>query len=261
MQLIWLGAAGFRIETREGAVILIDPFLSRPKGATPLLPIQITDLFPVDEILLTHGHFDHAMDTYALVKQTGAIVHAPAPVCQQLAQAGISSHNLECVTLRTKKGVGSLTWQALGSRVYQADSSPRLRALISDKANLAQIIELSQQWPLGEIVAFLFEVDDLSLIHFGSAGWIDSEIEGVQPDIALLPVESVPTINDNVVQLALRLKPKVIIPHHWDNYYPPLSKMVDVDQFEAMMQKEIIPPIKVHKPVIGERIDSAFLIA
>jgi hypothetical protein len=27
------------------------------------------------------------------------------------------------------------------------------------------------------------------------------------------------------------------------------------------MQSEIIPPIKVYKPVIGERVDSTFLIA
>jgi L-ascorbate metabolism protein UlaG (beta-lactamase superfamily) len=209
---------------------------------------------------LTTGHFDHAMDVPALVKQPGAIVHAPGPVCQRLGQAGISPHSLECVTLHTQKRVGSLTWQALASRVYQADSSPRLRALISDKANLAHIIDLSQQWPLGEIVTFLFQADGLSLIHFGSAGWVESEIEGLQADIALLPVESVPTVNDNVVQLAMRLKPKVVIPHHWDNYYPPLSKLVEVDQFETMMQSEIIPPIKVYKPVIGERVDSRCLI-
>jgi L-ascorbate metabolism protein UlaG (beta-lactamase superfamily) len=259
LQLTWLGAAGFKVDTHEGAVILIDPFFSRPPEATPPLPLQITDLFPVDEILLTNGRFDHALDTPALVKQTGAIVHAPEPVCQRLAEKGVPTNCLQSTTLNKTKRVGSVTWQALAGQVSQADSSPTLRALIRDQMNLAQISNLSRQWPLGEIVAYFFLADGLSIIHFGSAGWIDSEIDGLPVDIALLPVESPPDTDTNVTQLAVKLKPKVVIPHHWDNYYPPLSETIDLSKFEAAMQRQT-PPIKVYRPSIGKRFELAHLL-
>ena len=100
MELTWLGAAGFELDTSEGATLLIDPFLSRPDRAYPLLPLRLTDLYPIDEILLTNGRFDHAMDTPALAAQTGALVHATTPVCQHLAELGVSRHSLQTLTLK-----------------------------------------------------------------------------------------------------------------------------------------------------------------
>lgn len=260
MQLTWLGTAGFKVDTREGATILIDPFLSRPEGATPLLPIQLTDLAPIDEIFLTNGRFDHAMDTPALVEQTGAIVHAPELVCDRLAELGVPVNCLQCVSRNQKQHVGSLTWQALAGRFSQVDSSPVLHALIRNTSALPHISALDRQWPLGTMVTYLFQIDSLSLIHFGSAGWIDSEIDNLQPDIALLPVESNPGKNDNVAQLAARLKSKLVIPHHWDNYYPSFSETVDLTGFEAVIQTWT-PHTRVYKPEIGKQINLTSLLS
>ena len=136
MLLTWLGAAGFRVDTAEGATLLIDPYLSRPENAVPPLPIQLADLTPIDEILLTNGRFDHSLDTPALTEQTGAIIHAPKPVCQRLAEIGVSSHSLTTVAANESKQIGSLVWQALPSLVNQADSSLTLRALLYDPQRL-----------------------------------------------------------------------------------------------------------------------------
>jgi hypothetical protein len=152
--LTWLGAAGFKLDTSEGATLLIDPYLSRPATASPQLPIQLADLFPVDEIFLTNGRFDHSMDTPALTKQTGAIVHATAPVCQRLANMGVSAHCLQIVASGHRKSLGSLTWQARPSQVNQLDSSLVLRALTRQPALLPEIRALDRQWPLGGIVAY-----------------------------------------------------------------------------------------------------------
>jgi L-ascorbate metabolism protein UlaG (beta-lactamase superfamily) len=249
LQLTWLGAAGFRIDTREGAVILIDPFLSRPAGASPTLSIQLTDLSPVDEILLTHGCFDHAMDTPALVKQTGAIVHAPESVCQQLAKMGVPANNRECIRLDKTKRVGRLNWRALPGKDCQAAAwFPRSA---SDRQQTTPYMNhLERQWPPGETVAYFFQSYVLSMIHLGNSGWVEATLAGLQPDIVLLPLEQ-PTDITNMIQLALLLRPKVVIPHHWDNYYPPLSQMVDLHEFEAMLQAKV-PGSRVYKPSLGE---------
>jgi L-ascorbate metabolism protein UlaG (beta-lactamase superfamily) len=259
VQLTWLGAAGFKLDTSEGATLLIDPFLSRSFQAKPALTVQLTDLYPVDEILLTNGRFDHAMDTPALTAQTGAIVHAPESICRRLAERGVSKHSLESLTLHKEKRLGSLIWRAMPSLVNQLDSSPVLRALTQSPAIVSIAQSLDRAWPLDEIVAYYLQVDGLSLVHFGSAGWLEPEIRGLQPDVALLPVECHPNTNADVIRLAARLTPKLVIPHHWDDYYPPVSRMNRVKEFEAAI-KIVAPGIKVYVPVIGQKFTVSDLL-
>ncbi len=256
MLLTWLGAAGFKVDTSEGATLLIDPYLSRPDEASPRLSVQLADLSPIDEILLTNGRFDHGLDTPALTQQTGAIVHAPESVCYRLANMGVSPHCLQCTIPRKTKRLGSLVWQALPSLVNQIDSSPILRALLRSPQILPQVKALDHQWPLGEMVAYFFQIEGLSLVHFGSAGWLEAEIDHLQPDIALLPVESDPAPDAAVIRLASLLKPKVVIPHHWDDYFPPLSRMIDLQQFETVMHM-VAPEVKVYVPTIGQSFNPA----
>lgn len=259
MQLTWLGAAGFKIDTKEGATLLIDPFLSRPANARPVLPLQPGRLTPIDEILLTNGRFDHSMDTPALTRQTGAIVHATQEICERLATRGVTTHSLEYITPRKPKWLGNLAWQALPSLVNQADSSPVLRALTRSPQILAHIRSMEREWPVGEIVAYHLEAEGLSLVHFGSAGWIDSETRGLQPDIALIPVERYPNISAAAVGLTLLLLPRLAILHHWDDYYPPLTQMVNLKEFEAIVRM-VAPGVKVYIPTIGHSFDPAKLL-
>ena len=71
MKLTWLGHASFRLEI-EGAVILIDPWLS----GNPVFPADRRDeaVRGATHILLTHGHGDHTGDAVALAKELGATV-------------------------------------------------------------------------------------------------------------------------------------------------------------------------------------------
>lgn len=259
MRLIWLGAAGFKLDTSEGATLLIDPFLSRPSKATPRLPILLTDLYPIDEILLTNSRFDHAMDTPALTAQTGAIVHACEATCRRFEELGVSKHSLESITPQASKKLGSLSWQALPSLVNQLDSSLVLRALTNNPKNLAVAQELDRRWPPGETFMYYLQADGLSLVHFGSAGWLETEIKHLQPDIALLPVEGHPNANSAAVQLTARLTPKVVVPHHWDNYYPPLTQQIDLKEFQATINI-VAPGIKVYIPTIGQSFNPAALL-
>ena len=259
MQLTWLGAAGFKLDTREGATLLIDPYLSRPEKANPVLPIRLADLAPVDEILLTHGGFDHALDTPALAEQTGAIVHAPGPVSRRLAELGVSAHCLQSITLRKIKAVGALTWQALPGQAERTEADPFVRVLMRGSLAIPQLRALFEAWPSGELVSYFFRAEGLSMIHFGSAGWVASEIQDLRPDIALLPVESKPDTSQKTAQLVALLKPKVVIPHHWDNYYPPLSDLLDLTRFEAALQA-LPHKVRLYKPTIGESFNLAELV-
>lgn len=231
VQLTWLGAAGFKIETLAGAVIVINPFLSRPQNASPLITTQLADLLPVDEILLTESGFVHAMDTPALIKNTGAIAHAPPVVCRHLLETGVSKNNIEPVKPHQNKTVARLHWQAWSIH----DIGDNLK--LPDSAANSPLQELIAAWPASQTVNYTFQTEGVTMIYAGTTAWIDPNLEGLQPDVALLPVD--PATIDKTAQLAAMLNPIVIIPHYWDNYYPPLTQAVNADEFKNMLKTKI----------------------
>ncbi|MFO1141670.1 MAG: metal-dependent hydrolase [Amaricoccus sp.] len=65
MKLSWLGHSGFRIEI-EDQVILLDPWISNPLFDQAR---RAEALQGATNVLLTHGHGDHASDTVAIAKE------------------------------------------------------------------------------------------------------------------------------------------------------------------------------------------------
>jgi L-ascorbate metabolism protein UlaG (beta-lactamase superfamily) len=259
LQLTWLGAAGFKVDTSEGATLLINPYLSRPAQATPFLPLHLVDLTPVDEIFLSDGRFDHALDTPALVRQTGAIVHAVEPLCQQLMAQGVSAHNLQSIMPQMRKSVGSFSWQALANLSPPANSSLNEDPFKGDLPITPHLDEPRQSWSAEEAVAYSFRIDGLTMVHFSSVAWSEADVGELQPDLALLPVESNPDTSAASARLAAWLQPKVVILHHWDNYWPPLSQLSDLTPFETALPA-LAPRTRIYKPIIGQSFDPIHLL-
>lgn len=64
----WVGHGTWIWETSEGRRIMVDPWL---KG-NPSAPAELHNPWPLDAVLITHGHFDHVGDAVDTIKQTGA---------------------------------------------------------------------------------------------------------------------------------------------------------------------------------------------
>ncbi len=69
-KLTWYGHSAFRIETPEGKVLLIDPWITNPANKSGKEDLE--KLSRADLILITHGHFDHVGDAVEIAKKTGA---------------------------------------------------------------------------------------------------------------------------------------------------------------------------------------------
>ena len=69
MKITWLGHAGFRIEI-AGRVLLVDPWLT----GNPVFPQEkrAEAIAGATDILISHGHGDHAGDALGLARETGA---------------------------------------------------------------------------------------------------------------------------------------------------------------------------------------------
>ena len=71
MKMTWLGHSGFRIEIAD-QVLLVDPWLT----GNPMFPAARRDeaIRGATQILVSHGHGDHASDAVALSKELGVPV-------------------------------------------------------------------------------------------------------------------------------------------------------------------------------------------
>jgi len=72
LAITWLGHGTFHFRTPAGRRLLIDPWLE----GNPKCPDAWKKPAPLDAILITHGHSDHATDAARLAKATSAAVVA-----------------------------------------------------------------------------------------------------------------------------------------------------------------------------------------
>lgn len=92
-EVLWLGQSAFRITTPGGKVIVTDPWLK----LNPLTPPEYKNLQAlgkVDEILVTHGHWDHFADAPELALLNQVPMHAPGDMNQTVGLLGILPPNL-----------------------------------------------------------------------------------------------------------------------------------------------------------------------
>jgi L-ascorbate metabolism protein UlaG (beta-lactamase superfamily) len=84
--ITFLGQASFKLETSQGSIALIDPWLRQ----NPLCPPEQKSQPRADLILVTHGHGDHLdADLPAIANRTGASIVAQAQVRMYLAEQGV----------------------------------------------------------------------------------------------------------------------------------------------------------------------------
>jgi L-ascorbate metabolism protein UlaG (beta-lactamase superfamily) len=234
MELTWYGTAGFRIET-GGHTILIDPYLSRNEKAQPEQPLKPHDFHDGDLIFISHGHFDHILDVPELVSKTQAMIYCGKGIEDTLIQKGVKKESVRCVNSDGENfEFNSLKARAIFSQHIKFDKRLLIRTLARINVRLPRYLPLLRDYPEGQVLSWRFIMEDKVLHHFGSAGSTSEELDrlGRQPtDILLVPLQG----HTHIIEIALNyvqaLRPKMVIPHHQDNFYPPISSMVDLQPF------------------------------
>src|ERR1700680_1164131 len=84
IKLNWLGHGTFRIESSEGKILIIDPWIMH----NPKCPESEKKVKKVDVLLCTHGHLDHIGDAVEIVKQHQPLVVGMPELCGWLQTKG-----------------------------------------------------------------------------------------------------------------------------------------------------------------------------
>jgi L-ascorbate metabolism protein UlaG (beta-lactamase superfamily) len=227
LKLRYLGTAGFVVELAQRTLV-IDPFVTRPGIwellSRPLVPNAqlISELIPkADDVLLGHTHYDHALDAPEVCKQTGARLIGSASAWRIGYAAGLPDSQLVETHGGEDIACGAVTVRGLPSRHGK---------VYSKKVPLTGPVPGWFKWPArlshfrhGRVFNWLITGAGTSMIHVDSADFIEEELEGFSCDVLCLCAigrHRRPHYVERAVEI---LKPRVIIPCHWDWFGTPFE--------------------------------------
>jgi L-ascorbate metabolism protein UlaG (beta-lactamase superfamily) len=240
VELTWFGTAGFRIKT-DKHTILIDPYFSRNEKAFPRQPLKPSDIQDGEMIFISHGHFDHIYDVPTISSNIGASVYCGKGIGETLIRNGMERGQIHEVNFDGENfDFNGIQAQAFFSQHVKFDRWLIFKTLARINFRLLRYLPVIREYPEGQVLSWRLIVEGKTIHHFGSAGSTFEELAriGSQPtDILLVPLQG----HSDIIQIAHKyvtaLQPKVVIPNHQDDFFPPISTMVDPQPFAELVKQ------------------------
>ena len=224
VQLKWLGTAGWEIRVAD-VVILVDPFLTRREAAAGVEwktnEEEVNRIITkADFIFAGHSHADHIADIPVIAKRFGAKVIGSRTTTNIALTAGIDKAQLMTIRGGEKLEFNDFSVQVIesqhgvlnrGGRRRQPKPEEVLRPW-SGAINGDAFVE-------GGSYLYYFSFGGLRLLHQSTGNFIEENLTGLQPDVAILAENGNYHWND-----ALKiLRPKTVIIHHYDEWRTPFT--------------------------------------
>ncbi len=235
MDLTWLGTAGFIVKSKEGEIVF-DPFLSRGKGEPS--PFTTKSFENSQALFVGHGHFDHTFDIPEISKGTDFKIFVPGLTRQILKLRGVPSERL--IHTNTKE----VLFKSFKMRAFHGSHVQFDIPLVIETARRCgvkgclQACGLGLAYPKGLVQTYLFESEGKKILYMSSAGATEKELleyRKLEVDYFLAPLQGHSSIQEIAAKQTAIIQPKVVIPHHHDDFFPPLSQNVSVDVFREKL--------------------------
>lgn len=256
VEVRWLGCAGLEISI-DGSVVLIDPYLSRPGKFS----IFFRRLHPSHRkiraytarltgkectVICGHTHFDHALDIPDIVHTLGckavgstglkALMQASGRpeeviVCRGNEVIGLSD-GVEAHMIPSRHGL-----VFFGTAPYPGEIDPGAETPLK-----------ARQYRLGTMFMPKIRSGGITLIHAGSANFIESEIREHRCDILFMCVQGWKAVPDYTSRLVEILRPEVVIPIHFDDFTKPVLSSGKVRRMPMSDLPGFVERIRRHSP-------------
>jgi len=218
--LTYLGVAGWQIEG-AGKVILTDPHLSRPENFDePLVPdaAAIAKHTPAkaDLVIVGHSHFDHLLDAPSVALRTGAPLLGSLSTTRVGKASGLTDEQLITV-----KGGEDFAMDGFSLRVI-----PSLHSAIGEKHIFGIETPADPKLPMpasgyqeGGTLAYLLRLAGHEVLVLDTANFIERELTGLRPDIAIIAPGLRQEIHDYTCRLLHAIgDPPIVIATHFDDW-------------------------------------------
>lgn len=232
VQITWLGVSALLVRSAEHA-LLIDPFFSRPDGVLGLITNQ--DISPdieairlgleqagvttLDAVLVSHSHFDHAMDAGVVAQLTNADLAGSSSTLNIGRGAGLPPSRLKLASAEQTMQFGPFNVRWIRSRHAGATGGRPTGDINAPLRPPAGYMDYRQ----GGTWSLLIEHPDGTILHHGSAGFEPGALAPYSADIAVLGVALVDDYQSYFAEVVDATGARVVIPVHWDDFTRPLS--------------------------------------
>jgi L-ascorbate metabolism protein UlaG (beta-lactamase superfamily) len=256
MEIKWLGTAGFEFKTRD-QVFYVDPFVSRNHKTLLKQNLAGLEIRKGARIFISHGHFDHIRDIPEIARQAGAKIYCSSGVAKSLQDHGVNPGQIQPI-LADKKNFKFQTYaaRAFFSRHLRFDAKLLFSTLLRVKAGLFPLLPLLTGFPRGQVLAWQFLIENRIVLFLGSLGSprAGPGKMGNRPvDVLLIPLQGHSDICRMGLDHVRAFRPKTVIPHHYDDSFPPISRAVDITPFVEGVKKECrqtrVMVLKMNEPV------------
>ena len=253
MKLKWHGTACISLET-EKAAIIFDPYIPRKGSDTPSTE---EEYLRFENILVTHGHFDHISTIPETVAKSGAKVWCTKAPYSALSQKGISEENLRLIAPQDVLQFSDMKVTVFESRHVKFDLKLIFGTLFSTRpikyfSNLVELIGENRICKeAGETVGYLIEAEGKRIYLMASMNWAAGVEYPKNVDLLILPFQGASDLVTPAMKFIEMTQPKAVLLDHFDDTFPPMSNHIDTRGLIKALEGKI--PVTV--PVFGEEYE------
>lgn len=232
LTLSWFGVTATLIRQGDDA-LMIDPFFSRPSGYISLIRnatiapdealiaqwLERAGVERLHGVLVSHSHYDHAMDAGVVAWMTDATL-AGSPSTLQIGRgAGLAESRLHDAGDGATLTLGPFTVRFIESRHAGATGGAPTGDIDTPLRVPATYLDYRQ----GGTFSILVEHASGSVLHHGSAGFVAGALREVRADTVLLGAALVGDAEAYVREVVDPLGAREVVLTHWDDFTQPLD--------------------------------------
>ena len=240
ISLIWFGTNSIKITSNKES-ILFDPFIRFDKRNDKSF---INNFKNTKNIFITHGHMDHSMDLSTIYKNENVKIHCTKSPYNRLKNE-ISINNLKLI-----KPGDVFNLDDIKIKVYKGKHIKFDLKLIIETLFNKNVIKYRKNLPIliknhikckenNETVIYYINIERKKLLLMGSMALDEKTTYPKDIDYLILAYQGRSDLDKKINNIINRIKPKNIILSHFDDSFPPISKKVDINSLNYIIDKNI----------------------
>ncbi len=227
----YLGISGYEFSDGK-TVVVTDPAVTRPTPlgllSGPLQPDpNLGELwFPkADFILISHAHYDHAVDAPAVALRTGATVVGTRSALNLARSRGVPEAKLLEAVPGAELKLGTFKVRVAAARHTELLGRDDLMiGVIAPDAGPLWFWQYRQDGSL----SFRLEAAGASVWHHASSAYEKGDLGGIPADTLIMGVTGLDWTVERAAALLAEAAPKRVLPTHYDNFFQPVGKGVSL---------------------------------